>query len=401
MRETLYIRLRSSALDAPTAYCIASSDAALSWPVQEAALEQVLAQARGRRVIVLVPGADVRLTQVRVPARNAAKVLQAAPYALEDQLAEDVDTLHFALGTRNADDSHPVAVVAHSRMQEWLAPLRERGIVPEALLPETLCLPLAEEGRWSALAEDEQISVRSAAYGGFSCVPDDLPLYLQAAGIAADTVLRIIVPRSFHGDLTRLEQPVELLPGFASPLEALLQNLRLERSINLLQGAYSQREDYQRLWQPWRAAAILLAGWVLIAAVDHGVQAHRLGLELAAQQERNATRFRELFPAEQRIVDLSAQLEQQARLLQAGGAQGGFLPLMETLAAAMASASGLSLQSLQFREGALYVSLTGSDLQQLESLRGWFAQGRDAVMEVQSANSGADGVQIRLKLSPA
>lgn len=401
MRETLYIRLRSTDLDAPTVYCIAGRDAALSWPVQEAPLQQVLAQAHGRRVLVLVPSADVRLTQVTVPARSAAKVLQAAPYALEDQLAEDVDTLHFALGPRQVDGSHPVAVVARRRMLEWLAPLQASGIVPDAVLPEILCLPPPDAQRWTALAEDDQVTVRSGAYSGFSCAPDDLPLYLQAGGIGADTVLRVVVPREFKGDLTRLEHPVELLTGFAAPFEALLQNLHVERSINLLQGGYSQREDLERLWLPWRTAAILLLSWIVVAAAHHGVQAWQLGKQLSAQQERNAARFRELFPSEQRIVDLSAQLEQQARLLQGNAAQGGFLPLMETLGSAMGSASGLSVQSLQFREGALYVSLTGSDLQQLESLRGWFAQNTGAAMEVQSANSGADGVQIRLKLTPA
>lgn len=405
MRETLYIRLRSTDPDAPTAYCIAGSDAALSWPVQQARLDDVLARTAGRRTVVLVPGSEVRLTQVRVPARAAAKVLQAAPYALEEQLAEDIDELHFALGPRLADGAHAIAVVTRARMEQWLAPLRERGIAPQLLVSDLQCLPVPDAAatppRWSALAEDEQISVRSDVHAGFACAPDDLETCLQAAGIGADTVLRIVVPRSFHGDFTRLQQPVELLPGFGSALEALLPNLHPEHAINLLQGAYSQRADYTRLWQPWRAAAVLLAAWIVLAAVNHGVQAWRLGGELAQQQQRNEERFRQLFPSEQRIVDLNAQLEQQARLLQDGGQKGALLPLLETLSAAMGAASGLSVQSLQFREGALFVSLTGSDLQQLESLRSWFAQHPSSALDVQSANSGGDGVQIRLRITPA
>lgn len=401
MRETLYIRLRDASPDAPTAYCIARADAALSWPVETAPLSQVLDQAGNRRLVILVPGADVRLTRVNVPARAAAKVLQAAPYALEEQLAEDVDDLHFALGARAADGSWPVAVVARTHMDTWLAPLRERGLAPDLLIPDLLCLPEPETARWSALAEDEQISVRSAPYAGFTCAPADLALYLQAAGIAPETVLRIVVPRSFHGDFTTLTQPTELLPGFGSALESLLQNLKPERAINLLQGSYSQREDLRRLWQPWRSAAVLAAVWIGIAGLNHAVQAWRLGKELAAQDQRNVQRFQQIFPAERRIVDLSVQAEQQMRLLKGGGAQGGFIPLLETLTQALAAAPGLKLQSLQLREGALFVGLGGSDLQQLEALRGWFAQSRPAHMEVQSANSGAEGVQIRLKLTPA
>lgn len=403
MRETLFIRLRSAMPDAPTAYCIAPADAALSFEVREAPLTEVLAQAAARRVIVLVDSADVRLASVSVPARAPAKVLQAAPYALEEQLAEDVDTLHFALGPRLPEGAWPVAIVSHATMAAWLAPFRDAGVRPEALIPEVLCLPAPEHGgaaRWSALAENEQITVRTAVYAGFACTPEDLPLYLQLAQAAPETALRIVVPRSYAADLTQLPHPTELLPGFESPLAALLQHYVPERAINLLQGAYSQREDFIRLWQPWRAAAALAAAWILVAATTHAVQAYRLGAELRQQDEHNAQRFRELFPAEQRIVDLAAQAEQQMTLLRGGGAKGSFLPLLQVAGDALAAAPGLRLQTLQFRDGALFVSLGGSDLQQLETLRGWFTQNPRANMEVQSANSGADGVQIRLKLTP-
>jgi general secretion pathway protein L len=161
LRETLYIRLRSGDPAAETSYCIAAPGALASFPVQQAPLDTVLASAGVRRLIVLVPGAEVRLAAVSVPARQPAKVLQAAPYALEDQLAEDVETLHFALGPRQPDGQWPVAVTSRARMNEWLKPFQERGLKPDAILPETLCLPATEPGRWSALAEPDQITVRT------------------------------------------------------------------------------------------------------------------------------------------------------------------------------------------------------------------------------------------------
>lgn len=401
MRETLYIRLRSTAPEALTAYCIAAPGAAHSWHVQDAALADVLALAQARRVVLLVPGADVRLTLVKVPARAPVKVLQAAPYLLEEQLAEDVDTLHFALGPRQADGLFPIAVVARERMEAWLAPLRERGLAPEAVYPELLCLPDVEANRWSALAEEDQVTVRTQRYGGFACAPDDLPMLLEMSAAPAETVLRVIVTRGSAENLSRLPQQVELLPGFNSALEALLQNLDPALAINLLQGAHSQREDLRRLWLPWRAAAALVLVWLLAAGATHAIAAAKLGKELARQNDQNLQQFQQLFPAEQRIVDLDAQVEQQARLLKGGGRKGNFLPLLQTLSAALGATQGLSLQVLQFHDGGLYVSLGGSDLQQLETLRGWFAQHHEANMEVQSANSGAEGVQIRLKLTPA
>lgn len=400
MRETLYIRLHSAAPEALTAFCIAKADAVLSFAVHHAPLSDILLQAGGRKLVVLVSSSDVRLTSVNVPARQAAKVLQAAPYALEEQLAEDVDTLHFALGPRQLDGSHPVAVVAKSKIEEWLTPFRAAGVMPDVLVPETLCLPETEQGRWSALAEPGHITVRTNSFSGFGCVDEDFPLFLELADPEKQAQLRILIPRSFHGDFTQLGWPVDLLPGFAEPMEALLQNYRQERSINLLQGTYSPREDFKRLWQPWKIAAVLAAIWIALLGINHGVQAFKLKRLVAAQQQENIQRFHQLFPTETRIVDLSAQAEQQLAKLK-GGAHGSLLPLLGSLASALSATPGLLLQSVQFSDGTLFVALSGTDLQQLESLRTWFAQNRGAKLEVLSANAGSDGVQIRIKLTPA
>src|SRR3546814_16716794 len=75
---------------------------------------------------------------VEVPARQPAKVLQAAPFVLEEQLAEDVDTLHFALGARQADHRWPLAIVSQTRMQAWLALLQDFAIHADAMVPDVL-----------------------------------------------------------------------------------------------------------------------------------------------------------------------------------------------------------------------------------------------------------------------
>ena len=61
----------------------------------------------------------------------------------------------------------------------------------------------------------------------------------------------------------------------------------------------------------------------------------------------------------------------------------------------------MSLQGLQFRDGDLFLSLTGTDLQALERLRAYYGENATANLEVQTANAGSDGVQIRVRLSAA
>ena len=72
-----------------------------------------------------------------------------------------------------------------------------------------------------------------------------------------------------------------------------------------------------------------------------------------------------------------------------------------SLDAALAATPGLTLESLQLREGALHLGLTAVDLQALENLRAWYETRTDARLQVEAANAGTAGVQVRVKLTAA
>ena len=123
-------------------------------------LEQARQRAAGRHVCVLVPGTDVLLTEPELPVKAGAKLQQVVPYALEEQLAEDIDELHFAIGRRNTDaPTTPVAVVALSLMDEWTNTLKAAGLVPEAMYVDSDLLPV-NPGHAVALLEDDVVVVR-------------------------------------------------------------------------------------------------------------------------------------------------------------------------------------------------------------------------------------------------
>lgn len=369
--------------------------------VSEAPLAEALEVAAGKRLVVLVPTADVRLTQIEVPSRQTAKALQAAPFLLEEQIADDVETLHFALGARLGAGQYPVAVVARDDVARWLAPLQAAGLLPDALVPDVLCLPPPDaDGRLSALVDGDQVIVRSGAFRGFTCATEDLPFYLQAAtGDAVLPTLTLWVTAQAGGDFTTLGVPLELRPGNHHPLETLIQHYRADRTINLLQGRYSRRESLARLWRPWRLVAGLLLAVFSIAVAANAVWAWRLDHQAAMLRADNLRRFHQAFPDEPTSLDLSLAVQQEEQQQSGGKRQRGLLNLLQQIAAGLKATGGLTVSDLQYREGALYADLTGNDLQALEKLRDWFRQHHDATLDVQSANADGGAVQIRIKLS--
>ena len=103
-------------------------------------LVEAVPASRGRRLIVIVPGGDVALAEPEIPLKSG-RLLQAVPYALEDSLAGDVESLHFAVG-RGHDGRVPTAAVERERMAGWLADLTAAGLAPDFLYSEAMLLPV-------------------------------------------------------------------------------------------------------------------------------------------------------------------------------------------------------------------------------------------------------------------
>ena len=176
MAETLYIRLRADS-SGTTEFAVAAAGGRAA--SLTGSLDAALQLAVGRRVVLFAPLSEVRLSSFEIAARDAQKILQAAPYALEDQLAEDVDTLHFAIGARDSTGRIPVAVVSRNTIDQWLAPFIAAGVQPAALYTDLHGLPAADGTQWTALAEPTLVTVRSGGASGFTCAPDALDSYLM------------------------------------------------------------------------------------------------------------------------------------------------------------------------------------------------------------------------------
>src|SRR5262249_7770989 len=120
MAEWLLIRLPGTP-EQPATWLTVDPRGHPSGPPQSGPLSLAATRAVGRRICVLVPGTDVLLAEPEVPMKAGTKLQQVVPYALEEQLADDIDDLHFAIGKRAPDSQRtPVAVIRKALMEEWL-----------------------------------------------------------------------------------------------------------------------------------------------------------------------------------------------------------------------------------------------------------------------------------------
>lgn len=402
MRDTLFIHLGT--LADGTSEWMRVSEGATGTPVERGALEEAGRQCTGCRIVVLVPGEDVTLARAVIPARNRQRVLAALPYALEDRLIPDVETLHFAPGMRESGGALCAAVVERARMDQWIERLRAAGIVPDMLVPDTLTLPF-EAGAWTVLDKGEISLVRTAAQGGFTLDSANfallLPLSVEEAGDQRPE--RVVLYDDAHKLAVEFPKDsgvhVEWRAVSGSRLALMVEHFSEQAAINLLQGDYSRREQLGRVWRPWIPAALLLAVLLLVNAGMTVTDFVVLSRENAALEKEIQAIYLDAFPEARRVVNPRAQMEQGLVTLRGGGgAGGGFLALMNDAAGPLKQVENLILQRVSYHDGKLDLALVIGDLQALDRLKQQLSEQAGMTVDIQSASALNDRVEARLQL---
>jgi general secretion pathway protein L len=143
------------------------------------------AVARSARVVVVAPATQILLAEPELPPGSGVKLARAVPFALEEQLTEDVDHLVFALGKRRPTGGTPVAVVSRSVLQGWLAQLAAAGIEPVAIYADMSLLP-ANPGQTVLWLENSRLAVRRPGKLPFAVELTPVTEALIVAGVIAD-----------------------------------------------------------------------------------------------------------------------------------------------------------------------------------------------------------------------
>jgi general secretion pathway protein L len=408
MADSLLLRL-PRAQDQPATWLVVDPRGAPTGPPQGGPLSLAAARTSGRRICVLVPGTEVLLAEPEVPARAGVKLQQLVPYALEEQLADDVDDLHFALGRRPASSPRvPVAVVARSLMDEWLGQLKSHGIQPDVIAVDSELLP-HDPGHSVALLEEDVVVVRPP-----SGVPLTLPIDALEAALESvkspsdaggDGVRGLILyagAAEWHQHQAQIEPlrerfdgiKVQLLTG--GPLALLAQQLPIASPINLLQGSYAPTTARGADWRAWRAAVMLL---VCLAGLHLVGKAAELSL-LKSREQKLDTSIRDTFRSamQQESGPGSARRLMEQRLLAVRGSNSGLLAALEALVQARTTAPTSTLKSLNYHNGLIELKIAAPDAASLDrmsaSLRssGWQAELKESTHTAQ----GFEGnIQIR------
>ncbi len=411
MAEIFVVRLSDE--DEPE-WVIVDNAGMVAAPADRCPVEMLPELVGQRRLVVLAPSHKVLLTSVNLPIRNPARLRQALPFALEEQVAEDLAVLHFAAGRRRPSGEVPAAIVRRHDLEEWLGQLRQVGLEPAAVYGVQDAMPNSPTATvW--LIEKESCLVRR---------PGEEPIAIEGRSI--DEFLLLGDPRQENDDKSahltvymgsddadRYADGLDALRAQLGSVEVqLMQEGALphlaskavrEPGINLLQGDYAPRTGMEKLWRPWRVAAILLITLIAVSIGRDVAELARLSKMDSELDTAMDTVFREAMPDVQRIVNHRRQMESRLAAVRAsrGGSDAPFLKSLEALGRAVGAAPGTSVESLSFRNGVMEVKLSTPSVDTLDAIQRSIEGSPALDASILSANPRGDSVEGRIQLTEA
>lgn len=365
----------------------------LSDPEQVEQLE-ALVSARRAPLVFAAPGGDVSLREVTYTQAEKRHIAKSLPYLLEDNIAGDIDELHFAsrpLGKLELG----VGACTHESMQAWQEALAE---LPGAKqwIPEPLLLPW-QPGELCIVIEADHCIVRSGENEGFSAERELAGAMLSV--LVEDSADVVIV----YG----LDQEADtaLLPEWmrerqqwrtGSFAAALMLASEERQPLNLRQGNYGVSLPLGDIWQQWRwVAGALGAAFLLQVGGTYAAYSNLERENLQLRQQIEAA-YRQAVPRGA-VVDPEKQLKRQLDQLRGSGDSASFVSLMERIGRVVQTQKGAQLASINFSDklGGVRVNLVAPDFKAVEAIRAGLVK---AGMEATTENSNASGDVVRARL---
>jgi general secretion pathway protein L len=349
--------------------------------------------ARTADLVLVVPAQKVLLQEVEFAAHERKLLRQTIPYSLEEQLLDDVDTQHFALGAVTGEQV-PVAIIDKEWLSGWLQQCQQAGLDIKRVLPEQLLLPYRERC-WTLRVENSRWLVRTGLYRGFAIEAENAALVLQLLLDSTNELPQHLLVQSDQPIGTLLPQLPDLLRGIVEELDKGASSAADNPVIDFLQGSFARTLPWRRWWLQWRPAAIVFVVAVAIHLAAAGLQHYRLSKQNVALRQQIEEVYRSVEPRGV-INEPELQLRRKLQALQTHQG-GGVLLLLQQVGGVLKTIDGIAVQNLTYSEhqGELRVSLSAKSFKDVETARAAIA---NVGLKAQLVGSNTDGDKTRAQL---
>ncbi|MRI34624.1 hypothetical protein EOPP23_16700 [Endozoicomonas sp. OPT23] len=389
--------------------------------------------------IILLPATMVVHRQLDVSPGQKKHLNTALPFMLEEETAEDVESLHLVSQLVPKTDQVLVSAIKHQLIQKILVTFEEMGLTVQHVLaeqqlidPEVSAISLYPESRSILMARPGQAAVE-LDYDAVELILSNWQEVSEESGVqiadsAEPQVARVclkfsegILPTPEENRLSIRRSLDEA--GWLVTEEPLRQSLfehlaekyfktkRGVRRVDLRSGVYQCPRKASRQIRRWKPLALVASFWLVMEMglmITEGFFFQHKAQELWSN---SAGLYLEVFPQDQMVIDarktVSASVDiksrMESRLKKTGNTVAGepFLPMLQQVSKISASIKDSNLKpvTMDFNEvsGKLILDLKADSLEGVEKLLAAVkSDGLNAKLD--NANQEKTGVNARMTI---
>jgi len=352
--------------------------------------------------IAILSGELVSIMEVNIPIKSRAKAMKAIPFALEDQLADNIEDLHFELLNWLPGETSTVAVINDEQWQSYRQQLSDSQIELHRIIVDFDLLPLPENVAACIYEDSESERVllkfrKADIVQGIAIEKSELPYWADEFDIENKTILSNNV-ENVYGMFTDESIASANISAFsANTIEDLCQS-STEAQFDLALFASNQSKQSSRKSRPWLIGAVCFL--VLASFVNIGMDVYEyLILKKKSQvlNDRIEQTFKTSFPHIDRIVDPQLQFQREIELLQ-GNAKGTdeFLFLLDKLISSFSRNAG-EITEMFYRNSGLDVVFRMRNFQRVDQFDKRFAAVSANTAEATRLSSDSQGGIVTAK----
>ena len=368
------------------------------------------------RVVVFLPVAETLALSCTIPGRNATQIRQAAPYAVEEFIAEDIEAMHVACAAIVRNEPVRCLVSPRTTLQAVLDHLAAAGVRAGYMTADAMALPA--QPNTATVLNEGQSTVLLRTFEQAACV-DEPNLGSTLAAIRGNfgddgeksggdggdggkelelLIVNAAEPRQEWSRLALVATTVEQVSISGSPLDYLASALDEREAINLLQGEFAVKRRTDAAWGRWRTVAAAAGAWLAIALVlliAEGFWADMQADTLRADAEQL---YKDIYKVSRVPGNPAARM--RFRLGQTPTQTVGFHSLLANLGLSLQDIAGsYELERLIYNErNGLSAELIVPGYEALEALQQALAQ-RGFELDVVSAEQQDDRVRANLRVA--
>ncbi|WP_135455793.1 type II secretion system protein GspL [Vibrio echinoideorum] len=345
-------------------------------------LSELTPYAEKRSCIALLPGNECLIKRVEIPKGAARQFDSMLPFLLEDEVAQDIEDLHLTI--LDKDSTHAtVCGVEREWLKQALDKFREANIVFRKVLPDTLAVPLEEQGV-SALQIDQHWLLRqgnSQRQGNYQAVSISeawLPMFLKSDWIVADEQeepTKIFSYTSLPSDDVQQNSGMEWHAKPAELVMALLSQQAITSSVNLLTGTFKTKSSFSKYWRVWQKVAVAACLLVAVIVTQQVLKVQQYEAQAQAYRMESERIFRSVLPDKQRIPTVSylkRQMNDEAKKYGGSGEGDSLLGWLALLPETLGQVKSIEVETIRYDGNRSEVRLQAksSDFQHFETARG-------------------------------